>query len=55
MYVEGLKELERIFLLNIDIQLSTSDYIRLLNKLYENGVTLKEQNQPLKCCQPLDF
>ena len=37
------------------IQLLTFDYIRLIDKPYVNGVTLREQNQPLKCCQPLDF
>ena len=37
------------------LMVSISDYIRLLNKPYVNGVTLREQNQPLKCCQPLDF
>ena len=25
-------------------------YIRLLNKPYENEVTLRRQNPPLKCC-----
>ena len=30
-------------------------YIRLLNKPYENMVNLTGQNQPLKCCQPLEF
>ena len=43
------------FLLHPFIQLLTSDYIRLLNKHYVNGVTLCEQNQPLKCCQSPDF
>ena len=38
-----------------NIQLLISDYIQLLNKPYVNGVTLREQNQPLKYCQPLDF
>ena len=37
------------------LMVSISDYIRLLNKPYVNGVTLREQNQPLKCCQPLEF
>ena len=41
------------FLLHPFIQLLTSDYIRLLNKPYENEVTLTWQNPPLKCCQPL--
>ena len=27
----------------------------LLNKLYENEVTLTGQNPLLKCCQPLEF
>ena len=30
-------------------------YIRLLNKPYENEVTLTGQNPPLKCCQPLEL
>ena len=30
-------------------------YVWLLNKPYENEVALREQNIPLKCCQPLDF
>ena len=33
-----------------NIQLLTSDYKRLLNKPYENEVTLTWQNPPLKCC-----
>ena len=28
---------------------------RLLNKPYENEVTLTGQNPPLKCCQPLEI
>ena len=27
----------------------------LLNKPYENEVTLRRQTPPLKCCYPLDF
>ena len=30
-------------------------YKRLLNKPYENEVTLNGQNPPLKCCQPLEL
>ena len=30
-------------------------YIRLLNKPYENEVSLTGQNPPLKCCQPLEI
>ncbi len=30
-------------------------YKLLLNKPYVNGVTLKEQNTPLKCWQPLEI
>ena len=37
------------------IQLWTFAYIRLLNKPYENEVTLREQKIPLQCCQSLDF
>ena len=37
------------------IQLWTFAYVWLLNKPYENEVTLKKQKIPLKCCQPLDF
>ena len=48
--------ISRHFLLALCIQLLTSDYIRLLNKPYVNGVTfLRKQNQPLKCCQSLVF
>ena len=32
------------------IQLWTFDYVQLLNKPYENKVTLRRQNPPLKCC-----
>ena len=35
------------------IQLSNFENIRLLNKPYENEVTLTGQNAPLKCCQLL--
>ena len=35
------------------VQLWTSAIIRLLNKPYENEVTLTGQNAPLKCCQLL--
>ena len=34
---------------------SNFSYIRLLNKHYENEVTLTQQNPPLKCCQPLQL
>ena len=37
------------------IQLLTSDYVWLLNKPYEKEVTLRRQNPPLKCCQPLQL
>ena len=30
-------------------------YKRLLNKPYENEVTLTRQNLPFKCCQPLEI
>ena len=30
-------------------------YIRLLNKPYENEVTLTGQNPPLKCCKLLEL
>ena len=36
------------------IQLWTFAYVGLLNKPYENEVTLREQKIPLICCQPLD-
>ena len=32
----------------------TSDYIRLLNKIYLNRVILREENLTLKCCQSLE-
>ena len=37
------------------LQLWTFAYVRLLNKPYENQVTLTGQNLPLKCCQPLEI
>ena len=37
------------------LQLCQSEMAALLNKPYENDVTLRGQNIPLKCCQPLDF
>ena len=30
-------------------------YVRLLDKPYENEVTLTGQNPPLKCCHPLEI
>ena len=39
----------------IYIQSWTFAYIRLLNKPYENEVTLTGQNPPLKCCQHLEL
>ena len=38
-----------------DIQLSKSDYKRLLHKPYVNEVYLTGQNPPLKCCQHLEI
>ena len=38
-----------------DIQSWTFAYVWLLNKPYVNWVTLREQNQSLKCCQPLEL
>ena len=38
-----------------DIQSWTFAYIRFLKKPYVNGVTLREQNSPLKCCQPVQL
>ena len=38
-----------------NIQLWTFAYVRLLNKPYENEVTFRGQNIPLKCCQPLEL
>ena len=37
------------------LQSWTFAYIRLLNKPYENEVTLTGQNIPLKCCQALEI
>ena len=36
------------------LQLRNFAYIRLLNKPYENEVTLTEQNPRSKCCQHLE-
>ena len=44
-----------IFFVCNDIQLWTFAHVRLLNKPYENQVTLTGQNPPLKCCQPLEI
>ena len=38
-----------------DLQLLTFAYKRLLNKPYENEVTLTRRNLRLKCCQPLEI
>ena len=37
------------------LQLSKSDYKRLLHKPYVNEVYLTGQNPPLKCCQHLEI
>ena len=37
------------------IQLLNFAYKRLLNKPYENEVTLTEQNPPLEYCQPVEL
>ena len=37
------------------VQPRTLAYKRLLNKPYENEVTLTRQNLCLKCCQPLEI
>ena len=39
----------------LQIQLRTYAYIRLLNRPCGIEVILREQNIPLKCCQPLNF
>ena len=36
--------------IHLILQLLTSDYIRLVNKPYDNEVTLGWQNPPLNCC-----
>ena len=41
----------RCFLINL--QLKSDQTERLLNKPYVDGMNLREQNLPLKCCQPL--
>ena len=38
------------YLIEIHIQLLTSDYKRLLNKSYQNEVDLTWRNSPSKCC-----
>ena len=45
----------RQYFFQIHVQPWTFAYVRLLNKPYENEVTLREQKIPLKFCQPLDF
>ena len=39
----------------VEKELSSFTYMRLVNKPYENKVTLTEQNPPLKYCQPLEL
>ena len=39
----------------ISFQLPTYAIVQLLNRPYENGVILRGQNMPSKCCQPLIF
>ena len=38
----------------VEKELSSFTYMRLVNKPYENKVTLTEQNPPLKCYQHLE-
>ena len=38
-----------------DIQLRAKQTAHLLNKHYQNEVTLTGQSPPLKCCQPLEI
>ena len=40
---------------SVEIQLPTFAFTRLLNKPYENEVTLTGQNPPLKCCQHIEI
>ena len=40
--------------MELEIQLPTFAYIQLLNKPYENEVTLTEQNPRSKSCQRLE-
>ena len=40
---------------SIYLQLLIFAYKQLLNKPYENEVTLTGQKPPLKCCQPLEI
>ena len=40
---------------NENIQSWTFAIIQLLNKPYENEVTLTGQNPPLKCCQQIEI
>ena len=50
-----LENYEKVGIRLRNIQSRAKVYKRLLNKPYENEVTLREQNPPLKCCQPLDI
>ena len=38
-----------------DLQLSTFNYTRSLDKVYENEVILRRQNISLKCCKLLEL
>ena len=49
-YLRALASLANWCFLQIYIQLWTFAYIRLLNEPYENVVTLRCKNPPLKCC-----
>ena len=37
------------------VQLRTKQTAHLINKNYQNEITLTGQNPPLKCCQPLEI
>ena len=54
-FILFLKSKSRLDIAVEELQLSTFAYTWLLNKPYENEVTLREQNPPLKYCQPLEL
>ena len=48
------KAWQPLYQCHTNLQLWTFAYVQLLNKPYENEVTLTRQKLPLKCCQPLE-
>ena len=54
-FFETCKTRLEFYYAQYELQSWTFAYIRLLNKPYENEVTLTGQNPHLKCCQLLEL